>query len=71
MSAGRGGDSSGGGLQLVVILVVQQDISFLVQTAVGVILELLRLAAVNVPEPVTDQGDLVEQLQPSQDVTNK
>ena len=58
----RGLNSASGGLQLVIVLVVQQDVSFLVQTAVGVILELARLAAVNVPEPITDQSDLVEQL---------
>ena len=47
-------------------LVIQKDESFLVETAVGVVLECLGLAAVNVDEPVADESDLVEELQKRQ-----
>jgi hypothetical protein len=40
----------------------QKNESFLVQTAVGVVVKCFLLAAVNVVPPITDQGDLIKKL---------
>ena len=40
----------------------QQNVSLYVKSAVGVVLELLGLAAVNVVPPITDQSDLIKKL---------
>ena len=45
-----------------VIFTHQQNVSFYVKSAVGVVLELLGLTAVNVVPSITDQSDLIKKL---------
>jgi len=52
--------NSAGDLHDVVVLIVKEGLSVLVETGVGVVIEVLGFRAVNVVPPIANQSDLVE-----------